>query len=244
MKTVLASILLYFYYDLKALQRQAQYGVQFMLFPVLGTTIFLAGYGAVRMTGGNTSDLFYLFPVYVLVNFPVGTVMQSAHRIFREPTLSGPLLATPAGLNTLFSQFVGNAWMALLGDLIALAFVGILTKPAFHGLSSVAGLLLLFLFAVPGIWLGMAIGMKLVFANELSQFVLVGFFLVFAMPTDRPWIWLTLPFSAAIQLMRGFAMPDAFFCGAVGTLLWWVGGKLLLRYAFDQYRAGKGVDRR
>jgi hypothetical protein len=245
LKTTVISSSLYFYYSLLAIARQAQYGIQILVMPLLALSVFMAVYASTRMMGGDVKNLFYPFLVYNLINFPLGAVTQISFGTFTNTSYSSVLLATPTSINTLLGRFLGDSWTSLIGNLFGVLIAGVIVKPAFHGPTGAAASLLLLLLIVPSIQLGMAIGMKFIFAHQLSQFILLGFFAILVLPTDVPWLWIALPFTASLHLFAG-ASPVflPFLYGLIGVILWWIIAKITLLRAYNHYRSGQGVDRR
>ncbi len=245
LKTTVISSSFYFYYSLLAIVRQAQYGIQILVMPLLALSVFMAVYAATRMMGGNVKDLFYPFLVYNLINFPLGAVTQISFGTFTNTSYSSVLLATPTSINTLLGRFLGDSWTSLIGNLFGILVAAIIVKPTFHGPTGVAGIFLLLLLIVPSIQLGMAIGMKFIFAHQLSQFILLGFFVILVLPTNVPWLWIALPFTASLHLFANASLSLApFLYGFIGVILWWIVAKAILLRAYNHYRSGKGVDRR
>jgi len=245
LKIVSSSSFLYFYYSLTAILRQAQYGIQILFLPALALTIFLAVFAAMKMVHGNVQALFYPFLVYNLINFPLGMVMQASFNLFAVPSRSNVYLATPASLNVLLGRFLGDSWVALLGNFIGVLVAAIIVRPTIYPLSGGLALALLLLLLVPSVWLGMAMGMRLLFANQLSQFVFLSLFAILALPIHIPWLWVLVPFTASLYLFQqSQVLWQPFLLGLAGVAMWWIVAKLLLNLAFNHYRAGKGVDRR
>jgi len=245
LKIVSSSSFLYFYYSLTAILRQAQYGIQILFLPALALTIFLAVFAAMKMVHGNVQALFYPFLVYNLINFPLGMVMQASFHLFANPARSNVYLATPSSLNALLGLFLGDSWVALLGNFIGVLVAAIIVRPTIYPLSGGLALALLLLLLVPSVWLGMAMGMRLLFANQLSQFVFLSLFAILALPIHIPWLWVLVPFTASLYLFQqSQVLWQPFLLGLAGVAMWWIVAKLLLNLAFNHYRAGKGVDRR
>ena len=244
-KTISSSSFFYFYYSLFAIFRQAQYGIQILFLPALALTIFLAVFAAMKMVHGDVHSLFYPFLVYNLINFPLGAVMQGSFTLFSNPSRSNVYLATPASLNVLLGLFLGDSWTVLLGNFLGILVAAIVIRPAFFPLTGGLAMLLLLLLLVPSIWLGMAMGMRLLFAYQLSQFVFLGLFVIMALPTNKPWLWIAAPFTASLYLFNQSEIVwHPFALGLAGVIAWWIISKLFLALAYNHYRIGKGVDRR
>ncbi len=243
--TVFTSGVLYFYYSLRAMLRQAQYGVQVLFLPALGLTIFLAVFAAMKMVHGEVQALFYPFLIYNLLNFPLGLVMQLSYGIFINPSQSNVFLATPSALNTLLARFLGESWVALLGNLVGVIVAANMVRPTFYPLSSGLAMIILLALLIPSVWLGLAAGLRLVFAHQLSQFVFLGLFAILAIPTDLPWLWVAVPFTASLYLFQQtHILWQPFLYGMAGVALWWALSRWMLAIAYNHYRIGKGVDRR
>ena len=243
--TILTSGLLYFFYNLRAMLRQAQYGIQVLFLPALGLTIFLAVFAAMKMVHGEVQALFYPFLIYNLLNFPLGLVMQVSYRIFINPSQSNVFLATPGALNTLLARFLGESWVALLGNLVGVVVAALMIRPTLYPLSGGLAMMILVVLLIPTIWLGLAAGLRLAFAHELSQFVFLGLFAILAIPTDMPWLWVAVPFTASLYLFQqAQILWQPFLYGMAGVALWWALSRWMLSIAYNHYRLGKGVDRR
>lgn len=243
MKSILKLSFLFSYYTLLAIFRQARYGIQFFILPALGLTSFLAVYAAVRIFDGNPENIFYPFLVFNMINYPAGGAMQLTYFVLLDSSEASAFLASPMGVNALFGEFLGDSWATMFGNFLAIIVALFITKPEFHGLSTIVGLILLFILVIPSVKLGIAVGMKFVFSNQLSQLIMSSFFLFLILPTSNPWVWVTLPFSAALDLLSGKGMPSAILYGFIGTVLWWLAAKYIFQWAYNQYRLGKGVDR-
>ncbi len=243
MKSILKLSLLYSYYTLSAILRQARYGVQFFILPALGLTSFLAVYAVVRIFNGNPESIFYPFLVFNMIAYPLGGAMQLTYFTLQDSSEASAFLASPMGINALFGEFLGDSWATMFGNLLAIIVALFITRPEFHGLSSIAGLTLLFIFVIPSVRLGIAIGMKFIFANQLSQLIMSAFVLFLILPTGSPWIWVVFPFSASLDMLSGNGMPFAILYGSIGVAFWWIATKYIFQWAYDQYRLGKGVDR-
>ena len=243
--TVFTSGLLYFFYNLRAMLRQAQYGIQLLFLPALGLTIFLAVFAAMNMVHGDVQSLFYPFLIYNLLNFPLGLVMQLSYGIFIQPSQSNVFLTTPRALNTLLGRFLGESWTALLGNFAGVLVAAIIVRPVFYPLTGSLALIILLLLLIPSIWLGLAAGMRLAFAHHLSQFIFLGLFVILAIPIDQPWLWVAAPFTAALYLFEHRQILwQPFLYGMAGVALWWAFSRWMLSVAYHHYRIGKGVDRR
>ncbi len=243
--TVSLSGVLYFYYSLRAMLRQAQYGIQVLFLPALGLTIFLAVFAAMKMVHGEVQALFYPFLVYNLLNFPLGMVMQMSYGIFINPAQSNVFLATPSALNTLLARFLGESWVGLVGNFAGVIVAALIVRPIFYSLSGSLAILILLALLVPSVWLGLAAGLRLAFAHQLSQFVFLGLFAILAIPTDLPWLWVAVPFTASLYLFKqAHILWQPFLYGMAGVALWWGFSRWMLSIAYNHYRFGKGVDRR
>ncbi len=244
-QSVFASGILYFYYSVRAMLRQAQYGIQLLFLPALGLTIFLAVFAAMKMVHGEVQALFYPFLIYNLLNFPLGLVMQMSYGIFINPAQSNVFLATPSALNTLLARFLGESWVGLLGNLAGVVVAAIMVRPAFYPLSGGLAVIIVLALLIPCVWLGLAAGLRLAFAHQLSQFVFLGLFAILAIPTDLPWLWVAAPFTAALYLFEhSQILWQPFLYGMAGVALWWALSRWVLSVAYNHYRLGKGVDRR
>ena len=242
-KSILKLSFLFFFYTFTAIVRQARYGIQFFILPALGLTTFMAVYAVVRMFDGNAEAIFYPFLVFNVISYPLGGAMQLAYFTLLDSSEASAFLASPIGVNALFAELLGDSWATMMGNFIAIVAAAGITHPQFHGLNTIYGLLLLFMLLVPGVKLGVAIGMKFVFANQLSQFIMAAFFLFLILPSGNPLAWVGLPFSAALDLLSGKAALPAMLYGSVGTILWWAMAEFVFRWSYNQYRLGKGVDR-
>ncbi len=245
LKTISFSGFLYFYYSVIAMVRQAQYGIQILFLPALGLSIFLAVFAATKMVHGNTQTLFFPFLVYNFINFPLGAVMQGSFHMFTNPSRSNVYLATPTSLNALLGIFLGDSWTMLIGNLMGVLVAAMIVRPVIFPLPAILSMALLLLFLVPSVWLGMAMGMRLLFAHQLSQFVFLGLFVIIALPTNLPWLWVIAPFTAVLYLFNQSQIVwQPFWLGLAGTIFWWILSKFFLSLAYKQYRLGLGVDRR
>lgn len=229
----------------KGVMRQARYGLQLFVLPLMMLSIFLTAYLAVRMLSSSISELFYPFVVFILSATALNIPMQAGNQILSDQA-GANLLVTPRGLKGLIIYFIGMQIPYLTTTLISIILAFILAHPRVYFLNSILGLSLLILWCLTLILIGLALGMRYLFAFHLAQFVFLSFyvFLLMLSITDRIEFAFLLPPVGIISIFERKSDLLRFFGVSIsGIISYLAGGLVFVKWAYNEYRLGRGVNR-
>lgn len=184
--------------------RQARYGIQFLFLPFLTISLFFSTYAAVRALGGQTKGLFYPFLTFLISATTAGIPMQSGNQILREPS-SASLLVTKRGLSALITYFSGMQVAYLTTSVATIVVAYLSVRPSVNPVGFLLALLLLCGWCLALLAAGLAMGMRLIFAFQVSQFIFLGFylFLVILPLAGKPIFSLIFPPAGIIAVFEG-----------------------------------------
>ncbi|MCX7994929.1 MAG: hypothetical protein N3A65_04040 [candidate division WOR-3 bacterium] len=233
------------YLQIKGILRAARYGIQILLLPMLMISIFLTAYLAVRTLGGKVSALFFPFVVFILSATAINIPMQVGNQLLSDSS-SANLLITSRGICGLLAYFIGSQAPYLLTTLISIIISYFFVLPKIYFLNSIIGSFILMIWCIAMILIGLAMGMRFVFAFHLAQIIFLGFypFLLMLSLTGKLEYAFVLPPVGVITIFQneGSLLPFSLVTSA-GTTLYILAGIIFLKWAYQEYRIGKGVNR-
>ncbi|MEO0127406.1 MAG: hypothetical protein ABIL44_06630 [candidate division WOR-3 bacterium] len=233
------------YLQFKGMMRASRYGLQFLLLPVLMISIFLTAYLAARVLGGRVSGLFYPFVVFILSASATNIPMQAGSQFLSNPSYAN-LLITPRGIRGLIAYFMGIQAPYLLTTFISIVVAYFLTLPRFYFLNSIIGIFLLIMWCSAMVLIGLAVGMKFIFAFHLAQLIFLGFYpflLMLPLAGKLEYAFILPPVGIITIFQNGCKLFLFSIATAVGTLLYNLIGTLFIKWAYKEYRVGRGVNR-
>ncbi len=233
------------YLHLKGMWRASRYGLQFLLLPMLMISIFLTAYLAVRAMGGQIQELFYPFVVFILSASAINIPMQAGNQLLSDSS-SAHFWVTSRGLGGLLTYFLGIQVVYLANTIISIIIAFFLSHPKLYFINSICGLILLALWCISLVIIGLAIGMRYLFAFHLAQLIFLGFypFLMMLSLTDKPVYAFVLPPAGIIAILKSQNNLPGFFLTTLGGILVYIlAGIAFLKWAYREYRIGKGVNR-
>ncbi|MGQ9465976.1 MAG: hypothetical protein ACUVQ4_09830 [bacterium] len=231
--------------QLKGMMRQARYGLQFLLLPMMLVSIFLTAYLAVRALGGQVQGLFYPFIVFIFSATAINIPMQAGNQLLSDQSAAN-LFITPHGLKALIIYFAGIQNIYLLTTLISIIIAYFLARPQIYFLNSILGLLLLVLWCFSLIVIGLGLGMRYLFAFHVAQLIFLGFylFLILLSITQKIGFAFIFPPAGIIALFLNEGNTLWYFLVTLsGTLVYNLIGMIFIKWAYYEYRIGKGVNR-
>ncbi len=234
------------YLQFKGILRIARYGLQFLLLPMLMLSIFLTAYLAVRALGGKVNALFYPFVVFLLSATAINIPMQSGNQLLSDSSSSN-LLITPHGIRGLLSYFMGIQAPYLATTFVTILIAYLFILPRLYFLNTIIGFSILIIWCIAMAVIGLGFGMRFVFAFHLAQFFFLGFypFLLMLPLTGKLGYAFILPPVGIITILSN-ECSNLFLFSIVtiaGILVYNLGGTLFFRWAYQEYRIGKGVNR-
>ncbi|MGQ9604494.1 MAG: hypothetical protein ACUVUU_09875 [bacterium] len=231
--------------EFKTMLRRSRYDAQILVFPSLAFSIFLTAYLAVKALGGHTGGIFYPFVTFLISAWALGVSMQSSTNLLSDPG-AGHLLVTPRGLMGLLIFFSGGQVAYQLPNVATVVLAYTVTHPPIYLPNFVLGLVLLSWWSADLAMIGLATGMRFLFAHYLSQVFFLGFylFLLLVPLVGNPLYSLIFPPIGIISIFQqvGSFFP-VFSCTVLGIVIYTWLGDLYLRWAFREYQIGRGVNR-